>query len=171
MLTVFHEVFEDGGPPSLTDADHKKLVIDVGNKVWDCVVDKPITGMTSWVAKKALPQGVIDILSYLVHPFGWVYNKVSGKGKAQEIHIWERIRDIVVLGMWSVLLPACLALLSAYLLVWEVEFIQVNNDHNYSSNGPDQLSRIVKQIMIGGGKLSFSMPYHPLIFGTSQVLV
>lgn len=173
MLIVLHELSKNGGPASLADADRRKLITEVGNRVWDRVVGPPETTLStpSWIVKKSIPEGVRDVLGYATHPIALAYNKVSGKGKAMEGSAQERTRQIAVQGMWSFLLPACLAMTAACVLVREVEFVQVASELDYYSNEPVQASRIVKRIMLGGGRLSFSVPYNPLIMITAQILV
>lgn len=80
-------------------------------------------------------------------------------------------RMMIVQGLWSFFFPACLGLLAAYLLVREVEYVQVTSDHDYYDDVPEHSERIVKRIMIGGGSLSFSIPHHPILLVTVQLIV
>jgi len=171
MLTVLHENSKKGGGAPLTDADRQKLLTDVSRQVWDRVLGTPEPTNTEWVAQKTLPGGVVDLASCIAYPFKYAYHKVSGKGLAQAGTARDRACQMAIQGMWSFLLPACLAMLSANLLVREIEFVQVESENDYYSNLPDRSERLVKRIMFGGGKLSFSIPHNPFILVTAQFIV
>jgi hypothetical protein len=76
---------------------------------------------------------------------------------------------MAIQGMWSFLTPLILGILAASALVQEVEYVRIVNGQG--PDGPEVKEHLVKRVVIGPGRFSFSLPHHTAIYVISYALV
>lgn len=159
----------------LSREDQCLLVLDMATRMWSNVVEDPSKREVTLLSKTGSTVGSIYFVPEFARAILFIPTYILTfpvrlfMDRKRVDALREQTRRVSIEGLWSLIVPMAIAVLTASLLIQEVQYVRVVNGQGPS--GPERNKHVVKRVVIGPGRFLFALPYHPLVSMVSYVFV